>query len=219
MTRFLRFSTVGVALSALSMSARAETIALGGGWEADVPDSSVVSVVPDGVGEDFIIIEISKDFTAGPGVGGVFPAHLIDFRQVDTDANTRPNIIIADESVTNLTGVPWTDYHWAVLNAGEVWIDVPASAGFDTTPFANAVFSDPANVFGDPTKATDLDADGGVVPNNTSFFPGAAGGDLVLSVDLASAAPVSFVLKQFPTPEPASALLLVIAGLVATRRR
>ena len=210
---------VGLSAGFAVASAAADTIPLGGGWQASINNASNVGIVVDAVGADFVLIQISKDFTDPPGVGGVFPPVLIDFQQVDTDANTKPNIIINDETVTNLTGVSWSDFHWAVFDSGQAWFDVPASAGFDTSPFGNQVFDDPGGVFGDANKATDLWVDGGVLPNNASFFPGAASGQLAMGIDLSSNNPVSFTLKEFPTPEPTTALLLGLLGAFGLRRR
>jgi len=201
-------------------AALADVIPLGGGWEAKTPDGGAVSIVVDTVGNDFLVIEIAKDFTEPPGVGGVFPPILIDFNQVAPDAGTVPRIIIADEAITNLTGVPWLDFHWALLNEGEAWFNVPLSASFSVDPYTNKTFSDPGNVFGDPNKATDLEADGGVVPAGSTFFPGGAPGDgaLVMDIDLSREPPVSFTLKEFPTPEPGAFMLFALAALALRRR-
>jgi hypothetical protein len=151
----------------------------------------------------------------------VFPPQVIDFLQVDDDLNTVPRIVVIDETITNMTGVNWTDYHWAVLDSGDAWLNVPLSRGWTTDPFAGKAFSDPRGVFNDADKATDLVADMGVVFNNTSFFPGAGSGDgeIVMDVDLSEAGPVSFTFKQFPTPEPSTFSLLLLGGLVLPRRR
>lgn len=216
-----RVFLVGAILLMMSSDAWADVVPLGGGWQADVVDPANVSIVVDLVAPDFMTIQISKDFVEPPGVGGVFPAQLIDFQQIDDDANTVPRIVIVDESITNLTGVDWTDYHWAVLDGTDAWFDVPLSQDFAVDPFAYKEFSDPWDVFVDPDKATDLLADEGVVPNNSSFFPGGGPGDgeLVIDVDLSEVDPVSFTFKQFPTPEPGTLLLLALGGLLVTRYR
>ena len=218
-----RVLLVGAVFLMLSSDARAATITLGGGWQANVVDPADVSIVVDLIGPDFLVIQISKDFTDPPGIGGVFPPQLIDFQQIDDDANTVPRIVIVDESITNLTGVDWTDYHWAILDDNDAWFDVPLSQGWTTDPFINKTFSDPWDVFGDPDKATDLQADSGLVLHNSSFFPGAAPGDgeLVIDVDLGGVDPLSFTFKQFPTPEPGTVWLTLFAlgGLLVTRRR
>lgn len=207
----------------MSSDAWAAPIPLGGGWQANVSDPASVSIVVDLIGPDFLAIQISKDFTDPPGVGGVFPPQLIDFQQIDADANTVSRIVIVDESVTNLTGVDWTDYHWAILDGTDAWFNVPLSQAWTTDPFTSKTFSDPLNDFNDPDKATDLLADGGLVLHNSSFFPGAAPGDgeLVIDVDLGGVDPLSFTFKQFPTPEPGTACLALLAfgGLLVTRRR
>lgn len=205
----------------LAASAAADTIPLAGGWQADVQNPAHVSLTVDTVGADFIVVEVAKDFTEPPGVGGVFPPLLIDFQQIAPDENTVPRIIIADETITNQTGVPWTDFHWAVLNDGDAWFDVSDSMSFSVSPFTNKTFSDPGNVFGDPDRATDLAVDGGIVLPGQSFFPGGGpgNGDLVIATDLSGGDPLSFTLKEFPTPEPGSVLLLGLLGVWGLRRR
>lgn len=203
---------VGLAVSA----APASSIVLGGGWQANWANGTV-GITVDQVTDEFVSIEISKDFIEPP-VNGEFPPLLIDFVQIDTDANTVPRIIINDETITNLTGEEWTDFHWTLIDGTSVWFNVPMSAAFDTGPFATKVFSDPLNLFGDPDKATDLDAFDGVIPAFGSYFPGLAGGELVIDVDLTPVDPVSFTLVEFPTPEPTSLVLLGL-GALALRRR
>lgn len=195
--------------------AKAAPVALGGGWEAEVLDGAVASFVVDLVTPSFIVIEISKDFEHPPGIGGVFPAINIQFKQVDTDENTVPRIIISDESITNLTGHTWLDFHWALLDAGDAWFDVGDSSGFDTSPFTNQIWS---SFLDSPTnnRARELHVDGGSVPNNGGFFPS---GDLVIDIALHRPDPMVFTLKEFPTPEPASLLLCAAGALVVLRRR
>lgn len=199
------------------------TVPLGSsGWEATYFEETGVTIVVDGVDPNSVTIQIFKDFVNGPGPGDVFPPINILFSQVADDANTVDRIILTDEAITNLTGVDWTDYHWKVLQAGEVWFNVAESDGFDVFPFQNIDFMDPQNIFNDPNKATDVWVDGGLVPDNTSFFPGLAEGALVMDVFLAgSDDPVNFTLKQFPTiPEPSTlAMVGAAVGLVLFRRR
>lgn len=221
------FGTACLALACLlvvSSSAQAGmTVALGGGWEAEVADLSAVSIQVDASCTprtecNFIAIEIAKDFRLPPLPNGNFPGLDIIFRQIAADADTVPNIVILDESATNQTGTDWTDYHMTVGTSGVAWFDTVSSTGFSMSPFNNTMFMDPSNVFGgDPTRATDFWADGGVVPHNSSFFPGAGAGELVISVDLSGGA-VQFTLTEFPTPEPAT-LALFGLGLIALRRR
>lgn len=187
-----------------------------GGWSAFSTSPYINSISIDSITPDALVIEISKDFYDGPGIGGVFPAVLIDFVQVGDDANTVTSIVIEDETVTNSTGVDWTDFHWQVLDSGQAWFNVSESSPFSVNPFTNKTFT---GVSGN--TATGLNADGGVVLDGTSFFPGGAAGDghLVIDVDLGNTNPVSFLFKQFPTPEPATLALLAMGGLAVIRRR
>lgn len=182
------------------------TIPLGGGWQAQVPSLAQVSINVDSVTAEFVAIELSKDFTE-PYDGIGFPGLSILFTQVAGDAVTAPRIVILDESVTNLTGTDWTDYHMQINSGGEVEFDIAASLGFSMAPFSTVTLT-----------PTTLDASGGVVFNNSSFFPGAGPGELVMLADL-SGDPVTFELEEFPTPEPATlAMLLLGLGCLARRR-
>lgn len=219
MTQLVRVFSVVAVICCAAGTAWAGSIDLGGGWRANwPPPNNSIGITVDQVTPDFIKIQISKDFT-DPPVNGLFPPRVIDFVQIKPDQETVPRIIILDETATNLTGADWTDYHWEVLNMGDAWFNVPLSNAWDVTPFTSKVFSDPNNVFGDPNKATDLDADGGLVANFDTFFPGHLAGELVIDVDLTPGDPVSFTFKQYPTPEPTSLALLACGALIALRRR
>ena len=189
---------------------------LGGGWEATVFDPENAVVIPGAAG----VFSIQKEFTDGPGVGGLFPAINILFSQTADDIDTLTTLVLTNEDIMNMTGAQWDDYHWQVLDGGEVWFDVPASLAWDVSPFTNpATFDDPGGLFGDANKATHIDANGGIVPNGGSFMPGLAAGDLVLQVDLSGEEPMNFTLKQFPTPEPSTLLLIGFGAAVLARRR
>jgi hypothetical protein len=209
-------------LAASSPALGVQVFTLSGGWNAVVDDGSQVSIVDDGVFNDaqigtFLAIEVSKDFVEPPDGQGIYPAQLITFIQTNPDATTVPRIVIIDEAVSNQTGTDWTDYHYAMLDGGQAWFNVPLS-DFDPSPFTNVTFSDNQGL-GDPNKASDIDIDGGVVPAGTTFFPAGNGGEIVIDASLAGGAPVTFTFKQFPTPEPGSLLLLVSGGLLVAMRR
>ncbi|MCZ6681665.1 MAG: PEP-CTERM sorting domain-containing protein [Planctomycetota bacterium] len=194
---------------------------LGGGWEATVFDPENAVVTSDAPGADFISFHIDKDFTDPPGVGGLFPAINILFSQTAPDEATETTLVLDFENIMNMTGANWDDYHWQLLDGGDVWFDVPASLAWDVSPFTNpATFTDPGGIFGDVNKATHVDANGGLVPDGGSFSPGLAAGDLVMKVNLNnSEEPLNFTLKQFPTPEPSTVLLIGFGAVVLARRR
>lgn len=170
-----------------------------------------------------VFIEKSAEFTQGPSPSGVFPTIAITFQQTGpTNVN---RIIIEDEIITNSTGSPWTDFHMDLIDSGDAWFDVAATAGsggpppigFSIAPFTQASFT---NFIGPgPTR---LDILGGVVPHGTIWFPGsgALDGELHIAVNPHASAPfTTFSLKETPTPEPASLSLLAIGAAVALRRR
>ncbi len=172
------------------------------GWclSTSHPDSLDIYVDAVDVDQRFALIQLSKDFTDPPGFGDLITPMLIDFVQVSPDELTANMIYIADESVTNSTGVDWTDYHWILFDGPEAWFDVAASWGFDTSPFAVRDFED----FIDPpvnNQAKRLSAAGGVVPDMTTFFPGDGTGELVIGVDLSGEDAVSFTLKERPSTD------------------
>jgi hypothetical protein len=192
------------------------------GWRAITPtDGTVSGIVVDQITANSVSIQIDKDFLFAPDITGTFPAINIIFEQTLPDANTVPRIIIEDESVTNQTGVTWTDFHWAIPmgSSGFAWFNQAMSTPFNTSPFNNQSWADTWG-YVDPNKQTDLNVDGGSLPHGASFFPGLIGGNgaLVMEVDL-SLADTDFVLKEFPTPEPATLALVAFGALGLIRRR
>jgi hypothetical protein len=189
------------------------------GWCATTshPDSLVVGVTDVDLGTGSLVLNLRKEYLYPPGFGGVITPILVDFTQVCPDENMLPNILIDHESIANHTGVPWSEFRWTLTDANEVWFDVAASAGFDTSPFGNAVYGG----FLDPptnNRAKWLHADGGVLADGSSFFPGLNAGEQVMRVDLSGEHPVSFTLKERPLtgsgqpPAGASPLVSSLVG-------
>ncbi|MEZ6083576.1 MAG: PEP-CTERM sorting domain-containing protein [Phycisphaerae bacterium] len=185
-------------------------------------NGNVASIVVDNTSSTETVIQIAKQFDDGPEFGQ-FPPIEIAFTQTGDDLSTVPSIVINDENIINNTGFGWTDYHWALIDGGQAWFNVSQSSTFDTSPFGTQSFADQYG-YGDANKMTDLNVEGGFVPNGGTFTPGLLGGALWIDTDLSGANPVTFNFKQFPTnpsiPEPAS-LMLMLGGcaIVAGRRR
>ena len=195
------------------------------GWDVTY-DDTYVDVVVDQVNhdKDFVLIEASKDFDKGPDpVTGQFPPLTMDFTQRLDDGATVSTIIVGDESLTNLTGCAWTDFHWhvEVLDPADAWFDVAASGAFGIQPSPHFQQQQWTTWAADPTRADALDVFDGTVVSGSSYFPGVDDSDLVIRTNLAGADPVSFTLEQYPTPEPATLAFLAAGGgvLALLRKR
>jgi hypothetical protein len=168
-----------------------------GGWCASISVPGAVDIFVDAVSleADAALVEIFKDFTGPAGVGGLFPAILMDFIQVCPDDETVSTIFIADESITNQTGSDWTDFHFILFDSGETWFDINGSQDFSIAPFATREYSN----FLDANRAKELTVRDGVIPAGSSFFPGIGAGELKIDIDLSSDDPVSWTYKERPS--------------------
>lgn len=218
-----------VAIAVLSCAlpqARAGSIILDdSGWEA-IWDSSLdglVDVTVDSVTANAVFIEKSAEFTGAPGPGG-FPSIAIVFRQIAADAV--PQIVISDEIIVNSTGVDWTDFHMEVIDSGDAHFNPTLTdasgfgGGFSTSPFDHQAFGDGETSFW--TDGFGLAAGGGdaIVEAGAVWFPGIGPGELYIDVTPRGSAPFTlFTLKETPTPEPATCLLMLVGAGILTRRR
>lgn len=206
----------------LAGTAQADTVVLGtSGWQASWDDSlhGLVGIVVDGVTSDAVIIQKAAEFIQPPGVGGLFPPIAITFQQIA--GNAVPNIIISDEILTNSTGTAWTDFHMSLVDGGDAAFNAAATigSGFSTAPFGHLTFS---------LGNTALDVDGfglgaggsdATIPNGGIYSPGAAAGELYIVTSPHSAEPfTTFTLKEWPTPEPATGVILLLGATLLRRR-
>jgi hypothetical protein len=202
--------------------ANAGVVQLGNsGWQA-AWDSSLdpyVSIFTTDVTTDSVYIQKSAEFTQGPGVGGLFPTIPIAFQQIGPSTITE--IVIQDEIITNSTGVDWTDFHFDLLDGPDAWFKHDPGFFFTTSPLNNQQFVNNDRGFWADGFGLGPGGTNAVVPNGSVWFPGdgATDGDLKIGVVSKTATPYTvFVLKETPTPEPTSLILLAIGGLMLRRR-
>ncbi len=192
-----------------------------GGWRAEVDDALLSSVDLfvdfESFENDILVLEKFAQFRNVSDLTGQPDSINITFTQIAPDDETITRIAITDEAVTNLTGLTWSGFEMALLDSGDAVFNQSLSGDFSVAPFDTTAFS------GDSTTVRYSMADeSGAIPDNTTWFPGAAAGELVVDLTLDRQEPLVFTLKELPLPVPApgvSALLIAGAGLGATRRR
>jgi hypothetical protein len=207
------------------------------GWEAVWDDSfgsgpgALVSINTLSVdfnaanGEGAVFFQKSAEFTQGP-VNGIFPSIPIVFRQIaGWTGPTVRNLVIDDEIITNSTGAHWSDFHFDLLDHGEVWFDPARTAasggggpiGFSIDPFTNATFSN----FVAPNQPMRLDIFGGPgIASGTQWFPGDGANDGQLWIHVSAlTGSTLFVLKETPTPAPGALALLGVGLMLGGGRR
>jgi hypothetical protein len=223
-------STAMLALAFTNSSHAVISVNLGGGWIASWDDSfaGLVDVTTNAVTGNAVHIEKTAEW--GPGqapVNGIVPSIPIVFR-VDAAyvaANgigaVRNNIVIDDEALTNSTGVTWTDFHFDLLDHGDVQFDPVATAasggggpiGFSIAPFTNAAFANNntrLNIFGGP----------GIAGNGGLWFPGSGANDGELWMHINNVTATSqFVLKETPSVPAPGALAMLVTGVIFGSRR
>ncbi len=205
----LIIAALALAVTASPLQADVMIVDAGGdnsGWKVNLGQSvtgvTVVDVTP-GVSAT---IQITKDFVGLPG--GQFPPALMTFMlNGATSVTPVPTIIIDSESVANNTTLPWTEFHWSIVNSGVAHFDVANSGSWVTSAFPTLAFASSSGAVTDLLHAT-----GGTVAHGGSFT---ASGGLAIHIDVNA----PFVVKEFVVPEPATLLLLVLAAPAIARRR
>jgi hypothetical protein len=161
--------------------------------------------IEDGVLE----VDVTKYFLENPF--GLLPM-VLEFHVTPEQGDTLTRIGLHEE-VHNQTGIDWTDFELFLVNLPE---GMPQFAG----AFFNNDAPPTSDAFGPPTSAGDasLAFDGGVVPDTgQDIFNGIR---IEFTETLTEGNTYIFRLKELPTPEPASLILLgVLAMPVLVRRR
>jgi len=187
------------------------------GWDAILTDNIYTGIVIDEVTNTGVEIEITKTLYEAPREGR-FPSNVITFQQRLPDANAVATICIKDEIIINLTGYDWTDYHWQINGTDAAFNrTATVNSGFDTTPFVDQIWG-VAQTGWDAEHPAMFEVETGLVPNGGLFYPGVAGGNLYIDVDL-SGRQASFQLEQYPTPEPGALATIILGGAAMLARR
>jgi len=203
-------------------NAQGATVSLGGGWQAswDASLDPFVDINVDSISSDTIFIQKSAEFIQGPDAQGLFPTIPIVFQQTAPSSITR--IRILDEIITNSTGADWTDFHFDLLDGGDAAFDNSPGFFFTTVPLTNQSFSPDATSFWVDGFGLGPGGSDAVVADGTVWFPGngASDGNLDILVNSKQQAPFTvFTLKETPTPEPSSLVLLAFGGASLLLRR
>jgi hypothetical protein len=130
-------------------------------------------------------------------------------------------IVFEDETITNFTNTPWTEFAFGLFSAGDVVkFNQAQSAGFNITPFTTRNYL---------LGGTALQVTGGIVGNgplSPPWQPGkpgdSTGGQLVIDAPLAAGQSFSFVEGSSLVtvlPEPAGFALAAPLALLLKRRR
>lgn len=202
-------------LLAIAGAAQGAVILQAGGWQVEVADelASDVDLYVDFVSlqDNVLVIEKFAQFRRVSDLTGRPDAINLTFTQIGDDAQTISRIAIADEAVTNLTGIEWSDFEMALI--GGAAFNTGLSADFSFAPFTNRTYADGNTV---------VRFEDGSVPTGTTWFPGAADGELVFDVDLSGADSQVFTLKELPIPLPSPGTIAIgglAFGLFLRRRR
>jgi len=185
------------------------------GWSVVLPDTVINGVVVDRIYNDYVRIEIAKTFDSL--AQGEFVPRSYQFIQRLPDAQTAGTIQINDENIRNATGLDWLDYHWHVTGPAAFDKAATDASGFSINPFTVKTWGAPLAGW-DADHVGQLDVEGGVVPDGSTFHPGLDRGKLYIDVDLTGEKPAAFCFTQTPTPEP-GALIMILSGLAVVMRR
>lgn len=216
-----RCASLAAAVAFAATASAGSVVLDGSGWQASWDSSldGLVDITLDGVTSNAVIIQKSIEFTQGPGIAGLFPPVAITFTQLT--ANAVPYIVLADEILTNHTGTAWTDFHMQLVDGGDAAFDPVSTfgSGFSAAPFGHMTFGNSNTTFDVDGFGLGPGGSDATIPNGATYFPGTGSGELYILANTHATAPFEvFTLKESPTPEPATGMVLLLGAALLRRR-
>ena len=219
LSNYIVLSIFVLAISLFNCST-AQAILLGdSGWDMIVHSYSQDDVLPvtDNVGDDFVLIELFKEFQGSIEYGASL-SHIVEYKKIAADAVSQ--IIITDETIENLTDSEWFDFHMAIISFDSV-------AGFDPQhvpsgdQLEQVTYSYPLPGYdGLATQIDFVNTIGNGIAIGDVFWPGRQDGEIIIITNPLMQVGDSFLLKEWaPVPEPATIVLFGLSSFPLLKKR